>query len=132
MSNLMPSVTRRGRRRSQELAREHRTMRRELIRIREGLGWSQRELAARMGVTQQAIHKFEQYDNDPRLSTIRRYANAVQAVIRHSVVVDNGIDIDDWQSQGELRRVIHVPQSTEDGDARVRWAYQASSVESVA
>ena len=34
-----------------------------------------------MGVTQQAVHKLERHDSDPKPSTVRRYANAVGAVV---------------------------------------------------
>jgi transcriptional regulator with XRE-family HTH domain len=34
------------------------------------LGWSQSELAARVGLTQRAIHKLEQGDTEPRRATV--------------------------------------------------------------
>lgn len=60
-----------------------------LVEIRKSLGLNQAELAEIMGVTQQAISKFERMDSDPRLSTIRRYAIAVGAIINHNVVKNN-------------------------------------------
>ncbi|GAA1860849.1 hypothetical protein GCM10009715_05390 [Paeniglutamicibacter psychrophenolicus] len=76
--------------RAQVLAREHRLMRAELVGFRREAGLSQGEVAERMGVTQQAVSKFEAYDADPRLSTLRRYANAVGALLGHRVEQDQG------------------------------------------
>lgn len=40
------------------------------------LGWSQSELALRVGLTQRGIHKLEQGDTEPRRATVR----AIEAV----------------------------------------------------
>lgn len=76
--------------RAKVLAREHRTMRSELTLLRREAGLSQGDVAERMGVTQQAVSKFERYDSDPKLSTVRRYANAVGALVEHRVERDQG------------------------------------------
>ncbi len=44
--------------------------------LREELQMSQTEMAAAMGVKQPTIAKMEQADNDPRLSTLKRYIAA--------------------------------------------------------
>ncbi|MDN5558781.1 MAG: helix-turn-helix domain-containing protein [Ruaniaceae bacterium] len=46
-------------------------------------------MAKLLGVSQQAINKFERYDSDPKLSTIRRYANAVGVLVEHRVVLSD-------------------------------------------
>jgi len=56
-----------------------------LIAKREEMGLTQADLARKIGVSQQAISKFERMDADPRLSTIRRYALAVGLKISHEV-----------------------------------------------
>ena len=56
-----------------------------LIAKREEMGLTQADLARKIGVSQQAISKFERMDADPRLSTIRRYALAVGLKIAHEV-----------------------------------------------
>jgi transcriptional regulator with XRE-family HTH domain len=56
-----------------------------LIARREEMGLTQADLAHKIGVSQQAISKFERMDADPRLSTIRRYALAVGLKISHDV-----------------------------------------------
>ncbi|MCZ9881920.1 helix-turn-helix domain-containing protein [Arthrobacter sp. B2a2-09] len=76
--------------RAKVLAREHRTMRSELVRLRREGGLTQGDVAERMGVSQQAVSKFERYDSDPKLSTVRRYANAVGALIEHRIERDQG------------------------------------------
>ena len=65
-------------------------MRTELTRLRESAGLTQAQVGELLGVSQQAINKFERYDSDPKLSTIRRYANAVGAIIEHHVTIDVG------------------------------------------
>lgn len=72
----------------------------ELIACRNAHGWSQEELGNRMGVSQASISAFERYDNDPRLSTIRRYALAVGARVQHRV------SLDDTPAQPGLATVI--------------------------
>ena len=56
-----------------------------LVSLREKSGLSQTEVAEMLGVSQQAVSKFEQMEADPRLSTIRRYAIAIDALVTHSV-----------------------------------------------
>lgn len=76
--------------RARHLASQDRELRFELIRIREKSGLTQRDVAERIGVTPQAISKFERIDADPRLSTIRRYAHAIEALVSHKVEPDEG------------------------------------------
>ncbi len=75
---------------------------RRLVRARIDAGLNQRELGERMGVTQQAVSKIESLEADPRLSTIRRYANAVGVMIEHVVIPDDGTDY------GSPRAITHV------------------------
>jgi len=64
-------------------------MRWALIQARRDAGLSQRELADYLGVKQATISRFESPENDPRLSTIRRYATAVGALIAHRVTTES-------------------------------------------
>lgn len=61
-----------------------------LVKVRKERGLSQQDVADRLGLTQQAVAKIERYDNDPKLSTLRRYAHAVGALVAHVVEVDEG------------------------------------------
>jgi transcriptional regulator with XRE-family HTH domain len=79
--------------RAKVLAREDRQMKSDLIRLRQDAGLTQKQVAKLMGITQQAINKLERYDSDPKLSTLRRYANAVGALVAHEVVPDVGQSI---------------------------------------
>jgi predicted transcriptional regulator len=45
--------------------------------LREELNLSQTEMAHAMGVKQPTIARMEQADNDPRLSTLKRYVTAL-------------------------------------------------------
>lgn len=76
--------------RAKVLAREDRRMRTELISVRRLNGLTQADVAEIMGVTQQAVQKIERYDADPKLSTLRRYANATGAIVEHRVTRDYG------------------------------------------
>ena len=68
-----------------ELAAGDERMRYALIEARRGLGLSQRDVARLLGITQASVAAFERYDNDPRLSMLRRYALAVGVTITHDV-----------------------------------------------
>lgn len=71
-----------------ELAREDQKLLEELIKLRKKR-MRQDEVAERMGVSQPTVSSFERLGNDPRLSTIRRYAQAVGAMVRHQVDPDS-------------------------------------------
>lgn len=93
--------------RSKVLAREHRRMRADLVAVRRMNGLTQKDVADLMGVTQQAVNKLERYDADPRLSTLRRYANAVGALVEHKVSADQGQSLflsaqSRWERLGEF------------------------------
>lgn len=66
----------------------------DLIKIRKDY-FTQAEVAEKLGVKQSTIAAFERYGNDPKLSTIRRYAHAVGALVAHKVERDNGQLLDD-------------------------------------
>jgi DNA-binding XRE family transcriptional regulator len=57
----------------------------ELIAARKGRSMTQQDVADIIGVTRTAVTHFERYDADPKLSTIIRYAMAVDARIDISV-----------------------------------------------
>jgi len=76
--------------RAAELVRQDREMLRALVRLREQQQLSQQAVADKLGLTQPTIAAFEKHDSDPKLSTIRRYAIAVNALIGHAVQEDVG------------------------------------------
>lgn len=61
-----------------------------LIKIRKSKNFTQQQVADRLGLTQATVAAFERADNDPKLSTVRRYAMAVEALITHDVQADEG------------------------------------------
>lgn len=63
----------------------------DLVRLREKSGLSQTDVAERLGISQQAVSKFERMESDPRLSTIRSYAHAIEALVSHDVTKDVGL-----------------------------------------
>ena len=80
------TVDRRARqRRAASLARTLRNFTRDLARVREQQGLSQEHVATLLGISQPAVAKMERYDANPTLSSIRRYALAVDADIEITV-----------------------------------------------
>lgn len=62
----------------------------KLVQIRRERGLTQAQVGAIMGVSQPTVAEFEATGSNPRLSTIRRYAQAVEALVRHEVEPDRG------------------------------------------
>jgi transcriptional regulator with XRE-family HTH domain len=52
-----------------------------LRQIREAQGITQRALAARAGITQAALFRLESGETDPRLSTLRKLAKALNVTV---------------------------------------------------
>lgn len=69
----------------------------KLVGLRRHRRLSQSAVAARMGVRQPTVSGFETEDSDPRLSTLQRYARAVEARLRLVLVIPNECD---WISAG--------------------------------
>lgn len=72
------------------LAKNDYKMMADLVQIRIDRGLTQEDIAQRLGVSQQAVSKLESYASDPKLSTVRRYAHAVEALVAHVVEPDHG------------------------------------------
>jgi len=60
-----------------EDARDHSEVIEHLTKLRIKRGLSQQQVAERMGTTQSRVSSFERIGGDPRLSTLQRYARAV-------------------------------------------------------
>lgn len=73
---------------AEALANEDQHLLHALIILRRTLGLSQAVVAERMGVSQAAVSQFERVGTDPHLSTIRRYARAIGAMVHHKVDPD--------------------------------------------
>jgi DNA-binding XRE family transcriptional regulator len=74
-------------------------MRRALVEARRTAGMTQKDVAEALGIKQASVAAFERYDNDPRLSTIRRYALAVGAGVAHDVTARYSFD-GEWRQMG--------------------------------
>jgi len=61
-----------------------------LAKLREELAVSQTQLAAALGVKQPSIVKIEKVDNDPKLSTLRRYVAALGGELALDVTLPDG------------------------------------------
>lgn len=77
-------------RRARALVKADRALLRSLVDLRKEQGLKQKDIADRLGISQPAVAAFERYDSDPKLSTVRRYAHAVGALVAHAVELDKG------------------------------------------
>ena len=77
-----------SRRLARALASADESLHVSLIQARIAAGLSQQDVADLIGVSQPTVAAFERYDNDPKLSTIRRYAHAVGVTVTHEVSRD--------------------------------------------
>jgi transcriptional regulator with XRE-family HTH domain len=57
-----------------------------LVQVRKDQAMTQSDVADRMGTTQSRVSNIERIGGDPRLSTLLRYARAVDAKVRMSVI----------------------------------------------
>lgn len=101
------------------LAQNDRALLRALIAIREAKGISQALVGEAMGISQPSVAAFEKHDSNPKLSTIRRYAHAIGALVKHEVAADEG-QLSDRRSRDAWRTVYlvdsakaHISGSTE-------------------
>lgn len=97
--------------RSRNLTREHMEMLSKLVDVRIESGMTQSDVAAVMGVSQQRVSNIEQYDSDPKLSTLRRYANAVGATWLIEVAADTERPVEDapWVDLSMSASTHHAP-----------------------
>lgn len=68
------------------LVEEHDHLLAALVKQREAAGLEQKDIAEIMGIDPSGVSRIESGDRDLRMSTLRRYAFAVGAVVRHDVV----------------------------------------------
>ena len=73
-----------------EMAERRRDLAADLVAMRQELGLSQTEVAARMRTSQSAVARLESGDADVRLSTLERYAAALGQQL-------------DWKLKGQPR-----------------------------
>lgn len=76
--------------RAERLLDEDLALLEELVAWRVKRGLQQKDVAARMGVSQAAISQFESLNGNPTFQTVRRYANAVGVRISHTIQDDLG------------------------------------------
>lgn len=72
----------------------------KLVKCRKALKLSQTEVAKRMGVSQPTVSGFETESSDPHLSTLQRYARAVESTLSFRMDMPAHCD---WLGQVERR-----------------------------
>jgi transcriptional regulator with XRE-family HTH domain len=99
-----------------EDAEEARRLVDSLIALRKQCQLSQVEVAKRMGVRQPTVSGFEKEPSDPKLSTLQRYARALDARLRLVLEVPTAATAPSWRqspyvgnAHGESRR-FHANQ----------------------
>lgn len=86
-----------------------------LVALRRLRRLSQTAVAARMGVRQPTVSGFETEDSDPRLSTLQRYARAVEAKLRVVLIIPSACD---WISSGSGAYLGSGPSGTAGASVR--------------
>ncbi|WP_299059421.1 helix-turn-helix domain-containing protein [uncultured Actinomyces sp.] len=85
----------------------------DLVSLRKEHKLSQQTVAERMGVSQPTVAAFERYDANPTVSSIIRYAMAVDALLDIKVVDDCGEGVPaTWQMSGAAQTTVCVPTSS--------------------
>lgn len=74
------------RERASTLASAHRKMMFDLFEIRVERGMTREDVAEVLGITPQRVSKLERYDSNPRLEAVRKYANAIGALLEIRVI----------------------------------------------
>ena len=81
----------------------------DLVGLRKEHKLSQQTVAERMGVSQPTVAAFERYDANPTVSSIIRYAMAVDALLDIKVVDDCGEGVPaTWQMSGAAQATVRV------------------------
>ena len=89
-----------------------------LVRLRKEHKLSQQTVAERMGVSQPTVAAFERYDANPTVSSIIRYAMAVNALLDIKVVDDCGEGVPaTWQMTGAAQATVRVPAPSRKAQA---------------
>ena len=79
----------------------------DLVSLRKEHKLSQQTVAERMGVSQPTVAAFERYDANPTVSSIIRYAMAVNALLDIKVVDDCGEGVPaTWQMTGAAKEIV--------------------------
>lgn len=94
-----------------------------LVQHRRDSGLSQAEVAEEMGRDKSSVCRFERLDSDPRMSTVRRYAGAIGALVSHHVSFSDageshGISLNMMRSAASDRHALIDVASHED----LEWA----------
>lgn len=82
------------------------TFSQRFIRLREARGYSQRELARRMGVPRSIVNYYETRARNPRLSTLRKLAAFFDVPIDYFLT-----DADKTTVQANIDRVTRLPDA---------------------
>jgi len=87
-----------------------------LYELRLARGLTQAEVAARMGTTQSAVSDLERTAVDPRISTLQRYARAVDASLKCRVATSSS----EWGGATRLKATARVASSAPGEVRRLR------------
>ena len=77
----------------------------DLVAFREMRKLSQEDVAKRMGIHKSNVSRLESGVRDVQLSTLRRYAMAMDAVVRHDVIAFEVVDVKRRRYRGDMTTV---------------------------
>jgi transcriptional regulator with XRE-family HTH domain len=80
-------------------ARNRRSLVNRLVWIRKSRNLHQSEVAARMGTSQSGVSEIEKNLKDPRLSTLQRYARALELELEVKISVGSWAFVTSWTNQ---------------------------------
>lgn len=117
-----------ARRRARALAKSDLLLLEELVRIRHERGMSQDDVAAMLGVSQQAISKFERLGSDPHFSKVRQYAHAIGALVFHSAMPDQG-QLEQGEGWVAVNFVAPVTGDLTFSESRLQYAADSARID---
>lgn len=97
------------------LAKEDSDLLEQLVQMRKEKGLTQQVVSERMRRDKAAVSNFERLSSDPHLSTIRRYAAAIGAIVTHEVADFEVLESADYkmtaarQITSEFTQIIDAP-----------------------
>ncbi|CAD6005281.1 helix-turn-helix domain-containing protein [Agreia sp. COWG] len=124
---LFPAKQTASQKRAAELAKADYRLLAGLVRTRKLRKMSQQDVADKLGLSQPTIASFERYDGDPKLSTIRRYAHAIGAIVTHQVAPDNGqlSHLVDWSASTNSVAVVMLHSYSTPSSKRANYSISA-------
>ncbi|CAM3070582.1 transcriptional regulator [Mycobacterium intermedium] len=103
------------------LAQEDSELLEKLVQLRKDKGLTQQAVAERMHRDKAAVSNFERLSSDPHLSTIRRYAAAIGAIVTHGVADFEVLESSDYTMTATRQIASEFAQLIDTLGGEVGW-----------